>query len=262
MSDALHQLQNIVEQLRAPGGCPWDAKQDFSSMRSEFLEEVYEFLEALDAMDSKSMSEELGDLYFHLSFFSTLIQEKWDIPADTAVKAIRQKLIDRHPHVFGEAKAESAEDVAELWESSKKKEKSRQSILEGALKSGPALLRATRLQEKAAHVGFDFPDANEAMDKVREEFEELQVEMEHSSDPAREDAANTEAELGDLLFSVINLGRKLNIDPEKALAKSNQKFINRFQFVEQQMRSASIDMQRAHQNAMEKYWQEAKAHEI
>ena len=254
---ALGRLLDIVNRLRDPGGCPWDREQTETSMAPFVLEEAYEVVDALHAGSPRKIREEIGDLLMNLFMICRIANEAGRFDLDQAATDIGDKLIRRHPHVFGEHKAESSEQVLANWERIKQDEKQAQgeadtSILSGVPAALPSLLRAFRVGEKAARVGFDWQDAAGPRGKVTEEWRELEAELER---PQRDEAA-VERELGDLLFAVVNLARHLKVNPEMALRRTIDRFAARFRHVERRLGGK---LQGATLETMETLWQEAKA---
>lgn len=254
-------LVAIMDRLRDPGGCPWDREQTYATLRGFLLEEAYEVAEAIDDGDPEHLREELGDLLFQVVFLSRLAREEGRFDASDVIEGIATKMIRRHPHVFAEETAEDAEEVLRKWEEIKKKEKAdagkaaRESVLDGLPRALPALVKAQRLGDKAARVGFDWPGPVEVLEKIDEEARELRAAV------GAGDAANAEEELGDLLFAAAMLGRKLGVDPEAALERANAKFRRRFGEVERALRDEGVPIDRAGLDRMERLWQEAKGRE-
>ena len=225
----INDFRRIMEVLRAPGGCPWDAAQTHESIRNNVLEEAYEVAQAIDKNDTENLREELGDLLMQVIFHARMEEERGSFDLDDVADAAVKKLVFRHPHVFGNVKAENPEQVLDTWEQVKRIEKSQDTAaraMSDVCEALPALWRAEKVQKKAAKAGFDWPDVSGAMDKLREETDELGRGIEAG------DRDNCEEELGDILFSAVNAARFLGIDPERALHRSCEKFINRFRFVE------------------------------
>ncbi len=254
---SLGSLLEVLRTLRGENGCPWDRKQTFESLRSGFLEEVYELVDGIDRRDSALIREELGDVFFNLLFFSELAREEGWFDAVEALDAVREKLIFRHPHVFDPngKKAETAEEVLGLWEANKQKEndlrkKKRDSILDGVPDALPSLIRARQLQEKTAHVGFDWSDAMGVLEKVEEEIGELKT--------AIRDKKGVEDELGDVLFTLVNLSRRLGVDPDRSLSAANRKFKNRFAHMEKNLRDKGQPVADQGSAGWEALWQTAK----
>lgn len=246
---AFKRLLDIMDELREK--CPWDSKQTFESLRYLTIEETYELSDAIIDKQYGEMSKELGDLLLHIVFYSKIgaEQQLFDI-ADVA-NGICEKLIRRHPHIFGDVKAETAEDVKNNWEKIKLKQEGNRSVLGGVPVSLPAMVKSYRIQEKAKGVGFDWNNAEEVWNKVEEEVGELKVELENKSN-------RVEEEFGDVLFALINYARFINVNPEDALEKTNRKFIKRFQYIEQKAKEAGRFIGDLTLNEMEAYWQEAK----
>lgn len=246
-----------MARLRAPGGCPWDREQTMSSLRPYLLEETYEVLEAIDAGDARAHREELGDLLLQIVFQAQLASETGDFAFADVADAISNKLVFRHPHVFGDAKVKDAEGVLKQWAALKREEKAARgggrSALEGVPREMPALARADRLTEKASRIGFDWPDVGGARAKVDEELRELDEAV------ARGDREAIEHELGDALFALANVARKLSVAPEEALRASVARFIARFEHVERGLERAAVPHGQATLEQMDELWNEAKA---
>lgn len=243
-------LVEVVARLRRE--CPWDRKQTHESIRPYLIEEAYEVAEAIGSGDDGELKEELGDLLLQVVFHARMAEERGAFSVGDVVKDLVEKLVRRHPHVFGEVEVEDAEEVLERWEEIKKKE-GRESLLDGVPRSLPALLRARRVQEKASKVGFDWERAEGALGKLGEELGELEDAM-RSGDRGR-----AEEELGDLLFSVVNLSRFLGLDPEWALHKAVDKFVARFKKVEEELAERGKDPREATLEEMDRIWDETKA---
>jgi len=249
------QLVSVMARLRAPGGCPWDRKQTFDTIKSYLLEETYEVMEAIDRRDWQGFAEELGDLLLQPVFFAEMAAEQGLFTISDSLDAINEKLIRRHPHVFGDAIAETAEDVKQRWDEIKKREKAGQSegpkasVLEGVPRNLPALMEAEKISHKAAATGFEWPDIGGVMEKLQEEAAELT----HARGGT--DQEHIEHEIGDLLFTLVNLARFLKVDPEQALRKTNARFRRRFAHIESQAGDAMASMPL---ERMEELWQEAK----
>ena len=243
-------LVEVVARLRRE--CPWDRKQTHESIRPYLIEEAYEVAEAIGSGDDGELKEELGDLLLQVVFHARMAEERGAFSVGDVVKGLVEKLVRRHPHVFGEVEVEDAEEVLERWEEIKKKE-GRESLLDGVPRSLPALLRARRVQEKASKVGFDWERAEGALGKLGEELGELEDAM-RSGDRVR-----AEEELGDLLFSVVNLSRFLGLDPEWALHKAVDKFVARFKKVEEELAERGKDPREATLEEMDRIWDETKA---
>ncbi len=247
-------LRAIMHRLRAPGGCPWDAEQTHASLVPNLIEEAYETIDAIQRDDMAHLEEELGDLLLQVVFHSELAREAGRFDLDDVARGICDKLIRRHPHVFGDSTAGDADAVLRQWDEIKRGEKGtgHRPYLYGTGKGLPALLRAAKLQKKAAKVGFDWPDEDGVLAKIREETGELEAAME-----ARDTAA-IEDELGDLLFSVVNLARFRKLDPEVLMAAANAKFEVRFDVMEERLRRAGRTLEVATPDEMEAAWQAAK----
>ncbi len=251
----LDPLVKIMSRLRGEGGCPWDREQDHRSLRPYLLEEAYEVLEALDGGDMYKICEELGDLLLQVVFHAQIAAERGSFDINGVVAGISEKLIRRHPHVFGSRTARNSRDVVLLWDRIKAEEREgvpQKGLLAGVSMSLPALMRAARLQKKAAGAGFDWPDYHGAMDKVREELTELEAAV------AGKDPVKIEGEIGDLLFSVVNLARLLGIEPEAALTGTAAKFTRRFEYVEKMARLNNRDLGQCTLAEMDQWWEEAK----
>jgi MazG family protein len=254
-------LVRIMARLRAPDGCPWDQKQSFDTIKSYLLEETYEVMDAIDNRDWTGLCDELGDLLLQPVFFAQMASEEGKFSIGDSLDAISQKLIRRHPHVFGEGDAKTADDVKRRWDEIKADEKRARgeaqpaSILSGVPRVLPALVEAEKISAKAGAVGFDWPDVAGAINKVAEEAQELNKAREDQNVTAIED------ELGDLLFSLVNVARMLRIDPEQALRKTNAKFRRRFGFLERAIAQEGGAMQERSLDQLEELWQRAKQEE-
>jgi MazG family protein len=240
---AMERLLGLMSRLRAPDGCPWDREQTPATLKPQLLEECYEVLEAIDSGSSPLLAEELGDLLLHVVFQAQIAREKGDFTFADVAAGIADKLVRRHPHVFGDKTVADAEGVVTLWHQLKKAEKpERRGALDGVPRALPALMRAEALQKKARNVGFDWPDPRGSLDKVREELAEVTKEIEidlASAAPDVRPAASpkTAEELGDLLFSIVNLTRHLKLNAEELLSGANDKFTRRFQAVEERVKA-------------------------
>jgi len=254
--EAIERLLGIMDRLRGPGGCPWDREQTLRSLRPYVLEETYEVLEAIDAGDSREHCEELGDLLLQIVFQAQLAKEEGQFDFADVAQAISNKLVSRHPHVFGDADVKDAEGVLRQWAALKREEKKAkgrgESVLEGVPKEMPALARADRLTEKASRIGFDWPDPAGARAKVDEELRELDEAI------ATGDREALEHELGDVLFAVANLSRKLGLPPEEALRGSVSRFIARFEHIERELARRGVAHGGATLTEMDALWNEAK----
>ena len=247
---AFGRLLDIMDTLREK--CPWDRKQTFDSLRQNTIEETYELATAISRHDMTEISKELGDVLLHVVFYAKMGSETGEFDIADVCNRICDKLIFRHPHVYGEAAAQSAEDVSHLWEQVKLKEKDgNKTVLGGIPDSLPSLVKAYRIQDKVANVGFDWEKKEDVWAKVREELDELQAEL------AKEDGEK-EAEFGDLLVAMINAARLYKIRPDNALEKTNLKFIKRFNYVEQRAKEQGKALKDMSLEEMEALWQEAK----
>jgi XTP/dITP diphosphohydrolase len=244
-------LLNIMERLRKE--CPWDKEQTFETLRMLTIEETYELADAILKDDKKEISKELGDLLLHVVFYAQMGSETNDFDMYDVCKKLNEKLIYRHPHIFGDVEAESSTKVMQNWEDLKLKEKGgNKTVLAGVPASLPALIKAYRVQDKARSVGFDWEEREQVWDKVKEELSEFQVEM------LANDKDKMEDEFGDLLFSLINAARLYDINPENALERTNQKFIQRFNYLEQQTIAQGRDLKKMSLAEMDVIWEEAK----
>ncbi|WP_136523340.1 nucleoside triphosphate pyrophosphohydrolase [Geomonas ferrireducens] len=252
--DRFDRLMTIMRRLRAPGGCPWDAEQTHDSLKRYLLEESYEVIEAIDAKDDALLKEELGDLILQPVFHAAVAEERGAFTMDEVLDAINEKLVRRHPHVFGDQVIESSAAQVENWEKIKKGEKGdeRKSALSGIPPHLPALMKAQKITEKAARVGFDWEHTDQVFAKVMEELHEFQEAM------AAGDQQEMESELGDLLFAIVNLGRFLAIDPEEALRKTIQRFTRRFSHIEDTLHGRGERLQDTSLEEMDRLWEEAK----
>lgn len=249
---AFARLLQIMDELRER--CPWDQKQTFETLRNLTIEETYEMADAITEKDYAGLEGELGDLFLHLIFYSKIGSEQGLFDVESVLHKICDKLIYRHPHIYGDTEAKDEETVKANWEKLKLKE-GKKSVLEGVPSSLPALVKATRIQEKVKGVGFDFEKADDAWQKVQEEIAELKVEIDSHSD-------QIEAEFGDVLFSLVNYARFLNISPENALAQTNQKFIRRFQQMEKLLEADGLLVQDQSLANLDRYWERAKLKDI
>ena len=246
-------LVDVMRTLREPGGCPWDREQTHASIRSNMIEEVYEYLEAVDAEDTEGMREELGDILMQIVFHARMAEEAGRFDLQDVIDEVVDKLIRRHPHVFGETKVTGSDEVLVNWEAIKKTEKTeRKHVLDGVTQGLPALLRAYKLQSKAAKVGFDWPDVKGVWDKVQEELAELQEAL------ASGDRAAAENELGDVLFALVNYARHQKIEPEVALNGTNNRFAKRFAYVESCVETSGKAWQDFSLDELDQFWDEAK----
>jgi ATP diphosphatase len=267
---------SIMARLRGPEGCPWDREQDFDSIKPYTVEETYEVLEAIDNRDWEELPGELGDLLLQVLFYSQMANEVNKFSIDDVLERLSGKLVSRHPHVFGDVNAETSADVLRNWEAIKTKEKEKeqrpdktpvdqpQSALAGVSAAMPALLEAHKLSSRASKVGFDWPDIPGLFEKLQEEIQELQAELnalpsaeQHSKDLQ----SRLEEEVGDLFFVLVNLARRLAVDPESALKKTNRKFKRRFQWMERQLNVEGRGVKDAAMDELESLWQQAKKEE-
>jgi len=255
IGNQFEELVNIVSRLRGPDGCPWDREQTNHTLLPYFVEEVYEAIESIDDGDWDLVKEELGDILLHIVFQASIAEDEKNFQIIDSLDNINKKLINRHPHVFGDAKAEAAFHAKQNWEAEKHKEKGRESRLDGVPNSLPSLIRAQRLQQKASYAGFDWEKIEQVWGKVNEEIIELK-EAEISGNNQ-----HIEEEIGDLLFAIVNLSRHLNISSEDALRKTNQKFIRRFKKVEEGIKAKGKKLNEASLEEMDSIWNEAKHNE-
>ncbi len=265
MSEKFDELISVMERLRAPGGCPWDAEQTYASLSQYLLEEAYETFDAIQHADAtgdvEHLKEELGDVLLQVVFHSTIGKERGEFDIDEVAEGVSRKLILRHPHVFGDEKLEKAQDVLDNWDTLKanerkasgKKEKVRDSILDDVPVHFPGLLEALKLTKKVAKVGFDWPVPEPILDKAEEEIAELRSAI------SANDQTNIEEEIGDLLFVIVNLARHFDIEPETALKRTNRKFRERFKFVEHGLAKSGLALEDCELSQMDDLWNEAKA---
>lgn len=246
---AFDRLLTIMDELREQ--CPWDKKQTIQTLRHLTIEETYELGDAILDNDLQEVKKELGDLLLHIVFYSRIGSETGDFDIADVANGICEKLIHRHPHIYSDTQVENEEDVKRNWESLKLKE-GKKSVLEGVPTSLPALVKASRIQEKVAGVGFDWEEPRQVFEKLKEELEELQ----HEVDTDNRDAI--EAEFGDVLFSMINYARFLKINPENALERTNKKFIKRFQYLEEKAKEQNKTLRKMTLAEMDVFWEEAK----
>lgn len=242
-------LVEIMEILRKE--CPWDRKQTHQSIKDNLIEEAYEAVEAIDQQDFEELKKELGDLLLHVVFHGKMASETDNFSIADVIESVQEKLIRRHPHVFGEETAEDEQQVAENWESIKLKE-GKKSVLDGIPTHLPALIKALRMQEKAANVGFDWPETRQVLGKVKEELDEFSDALE------QQDQEESRKEFGDLLFSLVNLGRFYDLDAEDSLRLTNRKFEQRFRFIEENLDRDGIALDEATLEQMDAYWEQAK----
>src|SRR5579864_279598 len=282
----------IMERLRAPGGCPWDREQTFDSIKPYTLEETYEVLEAIDNRDWGELPGELGDLLLQVLFYSEMAREEGTFSINDVLDRLSKKLVDRHPHVFGDVKADTAADVKRNWDALKDEERQKRlsregvrreqvekrSIFEGISSAMPALLEAHKLSSRAAQAGFDWPNIEGLFDKLQEETEELREHLKEFPAPGPRPQgrgvagsgrtvvsealqARLEEEVGDLFFVLVNVARYLSVDPESALRKTNRKFKRRFQWMEDRLSESGRSVDQALMEELESLWQQAKAQE-
>ncbi|MBD5329948.1 MAG: nucleoside triphosphate pyrophosphohydrolase [Bacteroides sp.] len=245
---------DVLDTLRVK--CPWDAKQTNESLRPNTIEEVYELVDALMADDTANICKELGDVLLHVAFYSKIAEEKGQFDIADVCTRLKDKLIFRHPHIYGEVKADNAEEVIQNWEQIKLKEKGgNKTVLSGVPSALPALIKANRIQEKARNVGFDWEKREEVWQKVKEEISEVETEINGGS---RE---KIDAEFGDLLFAVINAARLYGVDPENALERTNRKFIRRFNHIEARAKEMGKNLKEMTLGEMDELWNEAKTKE-
>lgn len=251
------ELVKIMERLRAPEGCPWDREQTHESLKKYLIEEAYELLEAIDKKNDAAMAEECGDVLLQVVFHAQMASEEGRFDIYDVVELICDKLIRRHPHVFGDRAAHSAEEVLRNWNADKKKEKpERESILDGLPNGLPALMMAEQMQGRASKVGFDWEKIDEVFAKFEEEWREFrEAHAEHSPDEVR-------AEFGDLLFALVNVARYVDVDAEQALSQTNQKFQRRFRYIEQNLKAANKSLEDSTLAEMDALWDEAKKLEV
>ena len=282
-----------MERLRAPGGCPWDQEQTFDSIKPYTLEETYEVLEAIDNRDWPELAGELGDLLLQVLFYAEMAKEQSSFSIDDVLDRLSTKLIDRHPHVFGDVKADTADQVKRNWEAIKVQERKKRqstvtkgdakaidkhSILAGVSSAMPSLLEASKLSSRAAQAGFDWPNVEGLFDKLTEETNELRVELKQFPAPGprpqgrgmagsgrtpvpRDLQERLEDEVGDLFFVLVNIARYLSVDPESALRKTNRKFKRRFQWMEARLHESGRSADQAPMEELESLWQQAKREE-
>ncbi len=268
MASPAKTFQDVVElmaRLRAPGGCPWDRAQDARSLRTYLLEEAYEVLDAIEEESEgadEALCEELGDLLLQVVFHAEIAQETGRFTIDDVLTRLHEKLVRRHPHVFGSGEAATPDEVRATWEQLKHAEKAEKSdggappgVLEGVSRRLPALLEAFQLTRKASQVGFDWEKAEDVLEKLREEMDEVRAELK------REDDSGVEAEVGDLLFAAVNVSRFLGVDPEVALRKTNRKFVRRFEKIERELAEQGSSPANATLAEMDALWEQAKADE-
>lgn len=253
--EAFGRLLDVLDTLRVK--CPWDAKQTNESLRPNTVEEVYELCDALIAEDEKNIKKELGDVLLHVLFYSKIADEKGQFDIADVCDALADKLIFRHPHIYGTVQADTPEAVEKNWEQIKLKEKDgNKGVLSGVPGALPALIKANRIQEKVAHVGFDWEEPSQVWDKVKEETAEVEAEMKSGN------KVDMEKEFGDLLFAVVNAARLYGVNPENALEKTNRKFISRFNYLEAKAKEQGKSLKEMSLIEMDEIWEEAKRLEV
>ncbi|MFO8002395.1 MAG: nucleoside triphosphate pyrophosphohydrolase [Marinilabilia sp.] len=251
-TEAFGRLLEIMDELREK--CPWDRKQTNESLRTLTIEETYELADAILEGSNSAIRKELGDLLLHIVFYAKIGEEKNAFSIKDVIDSLVEKLIYRHPHIFGETRVKDAGEVEQNWEKLKLKEKGgNRSVLSGVPNSLPAMVKANRIQDKARGMGFDWEHRDQVWEKVQEELEELKAEM------LREDQDTVEDEFGDLFFSLINAARLYGVNPENALERTNQKFIKRFNYLEQKTINKGLDLKSMTLKQMDKLWEEAKS---
>ncbi len=250
---ALERLVNIMARLRSEEGCPWDRKQTRETLKPYLIEEAYELLEAIEKNDPHQIKEELGDLLFQIIFHCQIARERGEFDVWDVLESITEKMLNRHPHVFGDDRIKDASQVIQRWEEHKKREgKLKDSVLEGIPAALPSLLRAHRVQERASRVGFDWNKREEVYEKLKEELREFEAALESGN------RDEIESEMGDLLFSLVNISRFSGINPEDALRRTTDKFIKRFRFIEEEARKQGKHISELTLSEMDNLWEEAK----
>lgn len=257
MKRSFDDLVRLMTRLRGPDGCPWDRKQTLPDLKAYVIEESYEVVDAIDQGDRAALAEELGDMLLQAVFIAEITREEGTFDIYDAITAIHDKLVRRHPHVFGDVEANDAEQVLVNWEKLKQDERKAEnkSLLSGVPLAMPALLKASRLTEKAARVGFDWRRTDDVFDKIDEEVAELREAV------AEGDAEHVHEEIGDLLFTIANIARKVNVNPEEALQSTNRKFMRRFESMESRVRERDQNLDQLELEEMDRLWDEAKAAE-
>jgi tetrapyrrole methylase family protein/MazG family protein len=245
-------LVEILDDLRSEEGCPWDREQDENSIANYFLEEVYEAVDAINAGDARSLAEELGDVLMEVVFLARIFKEKEKFSISDVLDGINKKMIRRHPHVFAQKRIRTSEKVIDEWYRQKKEEKERQSILDGMAKCFPSLMEAFQIGLRASSYGFDWKEPFDALKKTKEEISELEKALEEKKE---EEIFH---EIGDVLFSMANVSRLLEINPEVALRQANKKFIKRFKFIEQKLAEEGKELGEVGLQEMDKIWEESK----
>jgi XTP/dITP diphosphohydrolase len=249
--DAFSRLLDIMDELREK--CPWDKKQTLESLRHLTIEETYELTDAIIKNDLPELKKEIGDVLLHIVFYARITSEMGQYDIADIINTLCEKLITRHPHIYGDVKAETEEQVKENWEQIKLKEGNK-SVLSGVSKGAPSIVKALRMQDKAAQVGFDWDTGEQVWDKVHEELAELKIELDQPNNKLK-----SEKEFGDLLFALINLARKSGLNPDDALEYTNQKFMNRFMFIEDRAKALNKNLLNMDLAEMDAIWNEAKA---
>lgn len=255
MGKQIERLIEIVAKLRSPGGCPWDREQTHKSILSCFLDEMYEFFEAVDENSDYKMKEELGDLLLQIALHSRMAEEEQIFTIEDVAYEISEKLIRRHPHVFGDTRVSSSTEVIHNWERIKKGEKGkehREYLVDDIPQALPALFKAEKMQKRVARVGFDWKDAAPVFDKVEEEIREFREALQKG------DHQNADEELGDILFALVNVARHHSISAEDALRRTTDKFARRFRFIEDKFKENNRDISKASLEEMDQYWEESK----
>ncbi|MBQ7448681.1 MAG: nucleoside triphosphate pyrophosphohydrolase [Paludibacteraceae bacterium] len=248
---ALDRLLTVMDELREK--CPWDRKQTFDSLRTNTIEEVYELSDSIEKHDMHEIQKELGDVLLHVIFYAKMGSETGDFDIGTVAEKLTEKLIFRHPHIYGTQKVNDENDVLQTWEQIKQKEKDgNKTILSGIPKALPSVIKAYRIQDKARNAGFDWDEREQVWDKVKEEIAEFEAEV------GNMDADKAEQEFGDVMFSLINAARLYKINPDTALDRTNKKFIRRFTYLEQKVKSQGRNLQDMTLDEMEQIWQESK----
>jgi ATP diphosphatase len=264
MTSNVQRLLDVMARLRSPDGCPWDLEQTFATIAPHTVEETYELVEAIENNDPQAIKDELGDVLFQVVFYAQMGREAGWFDFDGVAGAVADKMIERHPHVFGDRDVKTAQDVVVNWDKDKEKKKALAagnegralSVLDGVSAALPASTRAVKLQKRAATVGFDWKDAKDVFDKIKEEIGELEKEVAENTGKDK-----LEDELGDVFFAVANLARKLGIDPETALRRTNRKFERRFRGIEEALAQKGKKISDASLDEMERLWNEMKAKE-
>ncbi len=267
MSKNFDELLSVMARLRAPGGCPWDREQTYESLAPYLLEEAFESFDAIQeaaAGKTDNLREELGDLLLQIVFHSQIGEERGDFTIEDVCAGVTRKMVLRHPHVFGDKKFDTADEVLQNWDELKKAERkitaldkpAKNSILEDVPLTFPALIEANKLTGKAAKVGFDWENVEQIFDKIDEEANELKIAI------SKNETVNIEEEIGDLLFAVVNLARRLEVEPETALKKTNRKFRRRFKFIENELKKNGKSFENSNLEEMDALWEKAKTEEF